>query len=152
MHDFHLTDTRRQQMDHSGARPAHESRRFPGHDQRMSDHTRRIRSAACGCGSGKAYGDCCMDNDHQQSSARPSYSLPESVRRNPAIRDRIEDHLRIGAFSAFYKAGHHEHNLIVRFARALVASAGPIRDERQVRRWHDRFCKRPSRRLQEVQA
>jgi hypothetical protein len=72
------------------------------------------------------------------------------VHRDVAIRCEIEDHLRLRAFSAFYKASHQEHDLLIRFARALVVSAGPIRDARQVRRWQRRFCKRPSRKLREA--
>jgi hypothetical protein len=56
----------------------------------------------------------------------------------------------VQAFGAFYKAGYDEHDLVVRFVRALVASAGPIRDERRVRRWHRRFCTRPSEKRQEA--
>ena len=150
MHELHMKDTRRQQMDRSAARPAHEGHRFPGHEQRMADHIRRIRSTACECGSGKPYGECCIENDHQRSLAQVSCSLPRSVHPDVTTRCEVEDRLRIRAFGAFYKAGHQEHDLLVRFASALVASAGPVRDAPGVNRWRRRFCTRPSRELQEA--
>jgi len=139
MHEFHMKDIRRRQMDHDPARPVHESHRFPRHEQRLAEHARHIRSVPCECGSGKPYGECCISNDHQRSSAHVSYSLPESAHPDLMTRCAMEDRLRIRAFNAFYKAGHDEHNLLVRLARALVASAGPIKDARSVTRWQRRF-------------
>lgn len=136
-------------MDRSAARPAHESHKFYGHDARMADHDRRIRSAACECGSGKRYGDCCLDSDHQRSSARISYSLPGSVHPDVVARCEVEDHLRLRAFGAFYKASHEEHDLLVRFVGALVASAAPIKDPGQIMPWHGRFCSRRTTRRTE---
>jgi hypothetical protein len=129
-------------MDRNTGRPVHESCRFPGHDDRMADHARRARSTPCECGSGRPYGDCCMDADHQRSSAQVSYSLPASIHRSLSARCDIEDHLRIRAFNTFYRVGHEQLDLSVRFVRAIVASAGPIRDQQQVRNWHRLFRKR----------
>lgn len=134
-------------MDRNPARPANESHRFPGHDARLSDLTYRIRSRRCECGSGKSYGDCCMGRDRQRSYARVSYTLAASVHPDQLTRCNIEDHLRLRAFGVFYRAGHQEHNLLVRFAHALAASAGPIHDECQVLNWHGHFCARPARTL-----
>lgn len=139
MHEFHITDSRRQQMEHSTARLVHESHDFPGHEQRLAEHTRRIYSTSCECGSGKSYGECCLHADHQRSSAQTSYSMPRSVHADPMIRWKLEDSFRMRAFGVFYKAGQEEHGLLVRFIRAIVASAGPIRNNSQLRQWLRRF-------------
>jgi len=36
------------------------SHRYPGHEQRMADHQRRIAATPCPCGSGKPFGKCCL--------------------------------------------------------------------------------------------
>jgi hypothetical protein len=124
-------------MDHSTARPAHESHLFPGHEQRMADHARRVRSAICECGSGLTYGECCMDHDTQRSAAQISYSLPRSVHPDAETRWALEDHLRVQAFATLYRAGSAELDLTARFVRALLASAGPIKQPNLVAKWQE---------------
>jgi hypothetical protein len=112
---------------------------FSGHDARMADHAIRIRSATCECGSRACYGDCCLKFDHQKSHATVSYSLPQSVHPIVQARYRIEDHIRLRAFSTFHKAGYQEHDLLVRFVRALVTSAKPIKNLQLLANWRGQF-------------
>ena len=49
----------------------------------------------------------------------------------------VEDQLRLRAFRVFYdKAFADEPDMTVRFAKAVIASAGPIRDPRAVLDWY----------------
>ena len=58
-----------------------------------------------------------------------------------------EDKLRLAAFHAFYKLnadlGRDE-----RFARAIVLSAGPIKDRKAMAAWVDGFCYNNGRSLE----
>lgn len=109
----------------------------------MAGHTGRIRHAICECGSGKPYGECCLEHERHQTDVQVSYSLPRSVHPDVDVRWAIEDHLRVQAFNSFYRLGRDEIDPLIRFVRALLASAGPIRDPRLIRGWHRQFCARP---------
>ena len=47
----------------------------------------------------------------------------------------VEEKLRLRAFHAFYRAFDDEHDLKVRFAKAIIASSGPIRDRDALMEW-----------------
>ena len=52
------------------------------------------------------------------------------------IAARAQDELRLRAFRVFYaKTFCEEKNLLVRFVKALLASAGPIRDPDAMAEW-----------------
>ena len=49
----------------------------------------------------------------------------------------VEDELRLRAFRVFYdKAYAEEPDLTLRFAKAIIASAGPILDPAAAMEWH----------------
>ena len=137
-----MKDIRRLEMDLSGGRPAHESRRSPGHEARMAAHARRIRSSLCEC-----VGD---QDDHQEPSPDVCYTLPAWLIPDVKERWQAEDQIRVHAFNCFYRALHAEHDLAVRFVRALVASAGPIKDHGLVTHWHQRHGARQTPKAEEA--
>jgi hypothetical protein len=58
----------------------------------------------------------------------------------------VEDKLRLRAFHVFYdKAFANEHDLSVRFVKAIIASAGPVRDREALTEWRRNHCRRPRR-------
>ena len=137
------------QMDRTDRTAAHESCRFPGHDARLTSHTRRLRAAPCECGSGAAYANCCMDCDWQRTEPGVQYMMPPEAIQDLARRRAVEDDFRVTAFRTFYKSFRQEHDPALRFVRALVASAKPVDDHQQILAWHRRFRRR--RRSQEAQ-
>ena len=45
---------------------ARSSRTCPGHEERLREHASRIYSHPCPCGSGKTYGECCLERPNQE--------------------------------------------------------------------------------------
>ncbi len=43
------------------------SHAYPGHEERMAAHEARIHRHRCECGSGLAYGVCCIDRPNQDT-------------------------------------------------------------------------------------
>lgn len=76
----------------------------------------------------------------------PSRQRPAPVGDEP-VREDLEDRLRLRAFRVFYdKAFADELDLAIRFAKAIIASAGPILDRQAVLDWdrnHGRKRSRP---------
>ena len=137
-----MRDILHREMDRSERPIAHESSRFPGHGNRLTSHARRIRTAPCECGSGKPYGKCCMAFDRQRSQLGIRYALPPEMVEGLEQRRAIEDAFRVSAFRTFYKAFREEHDPTIRFIRALLVSAKPIDDHRQILAWHRQFRRR----------
>ena len=60
--------------------------------------------------------------------------LKDEVEELPA---EVEDKLRLRAFHVFYdKAFADEPDLTVRFAKAIIASAAPVRNREAVHQWY----------------
>ena len=58
------------------------------------------------------------------------------VRPKHLTRARLKDRLRLRAFHAFYRhAFAEERDPLLRFAKAIIASAQPIRDREAFERW-----------------
>jgi len=58
----------------------------------------------------------------------------DEIKQLPA---EVEDKLRLRAFHVFYDRGFaDEHDLTVRFAKAIIASAGPVRDREALMEWY----------------
>lgn len=139
------------QMDRDDRPAAHESRRFPGHEARLASHTRRIRTTPCECKTGLPYQACCMATDRQKSQVGVHYALPAETVEDLTRSRAIEDGFRIAAFHTFHKAFRQEHDPVLRFGRALLASAKPVEDHQQILAWHRRFRRRKRPHAQEVQ-
>ena len=53
--------------------------------------------------------------------------------------ETVEDKLRLRAFRVFYaKTFAKEPNAAVRFAKAIIASAGPLRDREALMEWYQK--------------
>jgi len=55
---------------------------YPGHEERLAAHERRIHDHPCPCGSGRRYVDCCIDRINQEQ-------LELAHRRRMSRRRRI---------------------------------------------------------------
>ena len=133
-----LRDIRRRVMKQTPGRIHHESAMFPGHEQRLADHSERIRAAICECGSGKPYGDCCISEDRQKSLLGVHYALPATLIPDTAKRHAIEDALRLRAFHVFHGGLNAIDDPSIRFIRALLASAKPVAHA-DVMLWNSEF-------------
>ena len=57
--------------------------------------------------------------------------------------DQIEDKFRIWSFYIYYrKSFRNERDPLLRFVKALVASAQPIRDRQAVMKWYEQHHER----------
>ena len=66
---------------------------------------------------------------------------------------RIEDAFRVWSFHVYYeKSFASEPDLTLRFVKAIVASAQPIRDRRAVIAWHEKRKRRKHADAQTVSA
>ncbi len=57
----------------------------------------------------------------------------DEIKELPA---EVEEKLRLRAFHAFYRAFDGELDLTIRFGKAIIASAGPIRDREALMEWY----------------
>ena len=121
-----LRDIRRRVMKQTPGRIHHESGTYAGHDMRLSDHARRISASPCECGSGETYGDCCMSEDRQSSLPGIHYALPTTLVPGTANRHAVEDAFRLKAFHTFHRGLGAIDDPVIRFVRALLASAKPV--------------------------
>ena len=70
-----------------------------------------------------------MGHDLERSPSTITYSIPASeFGGSYAERNDAEDALRFDAFQLFHRSAPPDLNPAMRFARALVWSAGPIKD------------------------
>ena len=76
-------------------------------------------------------------------TARPLPGERAALASVDRLTPEIESALRMRAFRAFYdKTYADEHDLTVRFAKALIASAGPIVDPEAALEWHRQHRKK----------